>query len=142
VSLLASLPELVLDAWPVLEWIKGREPTCTAFHHIVEDAIGGRLTLRMSRINHGEVIYSIWKAFPPERVLSALEAFAQIPITLHSVDDALVDEAVKLKSVYAISYADAFAVALSARLSLPLVSGDHELRGIALRGFQLHWIGK
>jgi len=96
----------------------------------------------MSRINQGEVLYSVQKRFPPDRVVSALSAFGEIPITFHSVDDRLIDDAVQLKSVYAISYADAFAVALSVRLRAPLVSGDPELKNVAVSGFQLEWVGK
>ena len=141
-SLPGKVPELILDAWPVLEWIKGREPTHSIFHNMIEDALAGRVSFLMSRLNHGEVIYSVWKTFPPDRIQSALRAFAEIPIILHSVDDELIDKAVDLKCFYPISYADAFAVALSMRFSLPLVSGDPELKAVAVSGFKLHWVGK
>jgi predicted nucleic acid-binding protein len=96
----------------------------------------------MSRINHGEVIYSIRKHFPPSRAASALTALAEIPIRLRSVDDALFDEAVNLKALYPISCADAFAVALAVRENAPLVTGDPELCGISLYSFYLHWVGR
>ena len=112
------------------------------FHRIVEDAFAKRTVLSMSRINHGEVVYSIRKDFPLDRVEAALKAFAEIPIRLHSVDDALVDEAVALKAVHPISYADAFAVALAVREKAHLVTGDPELRRISVSGFQVHWVGK
>jgi uncharacterized protein len=133
--------ELVLDSWPILEWVKGREPARSAFHGIAEDAIEGLIELSMSRINHGEVVYSIRKCFPPDKITSGLKAFGEIPIRLVSVDDRLVDAAVDLKSVYPISYADAFAVALSVRRGVPLVTGDPELRPIVLPGFRIHWLG-
>ena len=95
----------------------------------------------MSRINHGEVIYSIRKDFPAYRIDQALKAFAEIPIQLHSVDDGLVDDAVALKSVYPISYADAFAVSLALRLRVPLITGDPELRRLSLVDFRLEWVG-
>jgi ribonuclease VapC len=133
---------LVLDAWPVLEWVKGREPARSLFHRIVEGAVANRVLLSMSRINHGEVIYSIRKNFPANRIDQALEAFAEIPIRLYTVDDALVDEAVALKSGFPISYADAFAVSLAIRLRVPLVTGDPELRRLSLVDFRLEWIGK
>lgn len=133
--------ELVLDAWPVLEWVKGREPARSFFHRIIEDAVANRVVLSMSRINHGEVIYSIRKDFPANRIDQALKAFAEIPIQLHSVDDGLVDDAVALKSVYPISYADAFAVSLALRLRVPLITGDPELRRLSLVDFRLEWVG-
>jgi predicted nucleic acid-binding protein len=142
VSSPTAAPELILDAWPVLEWIKGREPARTAFHSIVEDALAHRVGLLMSRINHGEVVYSIRKTFPRDRVVAALKGFAEIPIRLYSVDDALVDEAVNLKSIYPVSYADAFGIALSVRMQVPLVTGDPEISRISLPDLKLHWIGK
>jgi len=134
--------ELILDAWPILEWLKGREPARSAFHRIAEDALAGRVSLSMSRINHGEVIYTIRKDFPANKVAAALSAFGEIPIQLYSVDDALIDEAVELKSAYPISYADTFGVALSMRLKRPFVSGDPELRRISILEFHLQWVGK
>lgn len=133
--------ELVLDAWPILEWLKGSEPARSAFHQIVEDALAGRVALSMSRINHGEVIYSIRKDFPANRIDQALKAFGEIPIQVHTVDDGLVDDAVALKSVYPISYADAFAVALAIRLRVAPVTGDPELRRLSLVDLRLQWIG-
>ena len=140
-NLTGNKQDLVLDSWPILEWIKGREPACSVFRTMMGDAQAGRVAFRMSRINHGEVVYSIHKDFPRERVAAALLAFAEVPIELYSVDDALVDEAVQLKCVHAISYADAFAVALSVRLGLQLVTGDRELRRITVSGFRLLWVG-
>jgi len=136
------VPELLLDAWPILEWLKGREPSSSAFRKIVEAGVAGLTMLSMSRINYGEVVYSVRKSFPSDRVEAALNAFREIPILLYSVDDALVDEAAALKALHSISYTDAFAAALAMRRKLPLVTGDPELLPLALLGLQLHWIGK
>lgn len=133
---------LMLDAWPVLEWLKGRDPAKTKFRELLLDAEAGRLSLEMSRINHGEVRYSIIKDFPSARVSSALKALDEIPLLLHSVDDTLIDEAVVLKGQFKISYADAFAAAQAIRRNLPLVTGDKELRALETAGLvQLHWLG-
>jgi predicted nucleic acid-binding protein len=139
---MSSVPELILDAWSILEWLKGREPGRSAFQEMAENALTGLVKLSMSRMNHGEVIYSIRKSFPADRVTTALTVLEEIPIQLYSVDDALIDEAVGLKSVYPISYADAFGVALSMRLKRPFVSGDPELRTLSMPDFHLHWVGK
>jgi predicted nucleic acid-binding protein len=136
-----SVPELVVDSWPIMEWVKGREPAMSAFRTVIEKAIAGEISLSMSRINHGEVIYSIRKDIPAHLQQMALTAFREIPIRLYSVDDLLVDEAVALKSVYKISFADAFGAALSLRLGLPFVTGDRELLALKAIGLQLHWMG-
>ena len=87
----------------------------------------------MSRINHGEVVYSIRKTFPRDRVVAALKRFAEIPIRLFSVDDALVDEAVN---------ADAFAIALSVRMQVPMGTGDPAISRSSPADLKLHWVGK
>ena len=138
---IAAVPELILDAWPVIEWIKGREPAVYLFRSLVDDAVDGRVALSMCRINYGEVIYSIRKWFPASEVQSALKAFHEIPIHINSIDDGLIDAAVDLKSVYAISYADAFAASYAMRKGLPLVTGDRELWPLAVIGLKLHWLG-
>ena len=46
--------ELLLDAWPILEWLKNREPAATLFQEIVEDTLASRRTLTMSRISYAD----------------------------------------------------------------------------------------
>jgi predicted nucleic acid-binding protein len=132
---------ILLDSWPIMEWLKGREPVATEFESLIEFAFQGKCSLQMSRMNYGEVLYSIKKDFPPNRIDQATQAFRQIPIQFHSVDDALVDEAAELKGVYTISYADAFAAALSLRMDVPLATGDPELLALKAIGLNLHWMG-
>lgn len=136
------VPELLLDAWPVMEWLKGREPTSSAFRRVVEDTLANHTTLSMCRMNFGEFVYSARKDFPLDRIDAALRALHEIPIFLYSVDDQLVDDAVSLKSIYPISYADAFAAALAMRRRLSLVTGDPELLPLAALGLQIHWVGR
>ncbi len=136
-------PELlVLDSWPVLEWIKGREPVRTQFASLVKEAMVDRVSFHMSRINYGEAMYSIRKAPEIADQGDALRRLRSAPFRLHTVDDASVDEAVELKSRYAFSFADAFASALAIRLRLPLVTGDSEFRRLERDGLLvLRWVG-
>lgn len=133
---------LILDSWPVLEWIKGRQPARDKFRRLIEDALSGTVLFSMSRINHGEVIYSIAKDVPPELREKALSAFKEIPIQLYSVSDEMLDQAVQIKSAHSISYADCFAVALALKLQVPVVTGDKEFLKLDRKlGVQLHWVG-
>jgi predicted nucleic acid-binding protein len=104
--------------------------------------MAGLTTLSMCRINYGEVVYSVRKAFPADRAEDTLKAFREIAMQLYSVDDRLVDEAVDLKAMYSISYADASAAALTMRRGLPLVTGDAELVPLEKLGLRLHWVGQ
>ena len=96
----------------------------------------------MTRINYGEVIYNLRK---PEAKLDSVKAISQFhsaPISLHSIDDQLVDEAIELKSLYPFAFADAFAAALAIRLNAPLVTGDVDFRRLEADGIlRLHWLG-
>ncbi|MEO7029194.1 MAG: PIN domain-containing protein [Acidobacteriaceae bacterium] len=141
VASLGGSSKLLLDSWPIMEWLKGREPVATQFEGLIEGGLDGRFYFLMSRMNYGEVLYSIKKDFPSNRVEQAIQAFLEIPMEVYSVDDALVDEAVELKAVYSISYADAFAAALSLRLDIPLATGDKELLALKKIGLKLHWMG-
>jgi predicted nucleic acid-binding protein len=135
-----GVPEFVLDSWPVMEWLKKRQPASDRFRTLIEQALEVSLALVMSRINYGEVVYSIAKDLPLRKD-EALRAFSEIPIQFVSVDDRLIDEAVALKAVYRISYADAFAAALGLRLGIPVVTGDPEFFNLRQVGVQLQWLG-
>jgi ribonuclease VapC len=124
-----------------MEWLKGRQPMANKFLVMIEAAFAGDVSLSMSRMNYGEVIYSVRKDVAPHLRESALKAFLEIPIRFYSVDDLLVDEAAAIKAVHKISYADAFAAALALRLGLPVVTGDHEFLKLKAIGLQLHWVG-
>jgi predicted nucleic acid-binding protein len=133
-------PVFVLDSWPVLEWLKGREPASSAFLATLSSLAVTEGCFAMSRINDGEVIYMLHKDFPADEVKQVLAGYRHLPLLLYSVDDAHVNEAVAIKSKYPVSYADAFAAALSLRLDLPLVTADSELKRLAPLGLKLHWV--
>jgi predicted nucleic acid-binding protein len=126
-----------------MEWIKLREPARTHFNRLIESAIRGESVMEMSRINYGEVIYTIRKTPDIVNPEEALRNFLSAPIRVCSIDDALVDEAVELKSKYPFAYADAFAAALAIRLGAPLVTGDNEFLALEKDGLlSLRWVGK
>jgi predicted nucleic acid-binding protein len=133
---------LVLDSWPVLEWIKGRQPTAAQFTKLVDASEAGDISFEMSRINYGEILYSLQKPDAKDVCEQGLIDLATLRIFRHSVDDALVDEAVELKSKYPFSYADAFAAALAIRLQSPLLTGDREFVALERDGLlRVQWIG-
>jgi ribonuclease VapC len=111
------------------------------FRELIEAALAGEISLSMSRMNYGEVVYSVMKDFPADQLAQVFKAFREIPIHFYTVDDALVDEAAVLKSFHTISYADAFATALAMRLGFPLVTGDRELLALKQIGLKIHWLG-
>jgi predicted nucleic acid-binding protein len=64
-------------------------------------------------------------------------------LTTISASDELVMLAATLKARHPISYADGFATATAILHSVPLITGDPEIRTMAAREktLQLHWVG-
>jgi uncharacterized protein len=137
-----SGPTLVVDSWPVLEWLRKRDPAHSIFAEILEAVSSRELHLQMSRINYGEVFYNIVHKWGLLEAKAHRAKVMALPITLISVNDALVDEAVALKSIYPIAYADAFAEALAIRMNAPVVTGDPDFRKLAGLGvIKIRWLG-
>jgi predicted nucleic acid-binding protein len=135
------MPDLVLDAWAIMAWLKGQEPAAARVRLLLEAADRRERTLVMNMINVGEVFYLCVKAKDlayGERVLQTLRS----RIATVSAEDELVMLAALLKARHAISYADAFAAA-TAMHGAPLVTGDPELRAMTAheKTLNLEWIG-
>lgn len=80
----------------------------------------------ISWINLGEVFY-VEARLAGEAAAAAAVERVRHEVKAEDVDDDLVLEAARLKARHALSYADAFAVALAERLRLPLMTGDPEI---------------
>ena len=135
-------PRYVLDSWPVVEWLKHSEPLATAFRDLVARASDGEVSLLTSVLNVGEIYYSSaekWLGEEPEAVLRRMH---ELPIEYVPVSDEQVYAAARLKAVYGIAYADAFAASLAIAEGCPLMTGDPEFRTLEAAGIlKLHWIG-
>lgn len=102
----ATMPELVLDAWAIMAWLKGQEPEAERVRLILESPDRHERHLIMNILNLGEVFYLSVKAKNVaygERVIQALRP----RIRTISASDQLVMPSAKLKAGHAISYADA-----------------------------------
>lgn len=77
-------------------------------------------------MNLGEV-FSILAREGSEAEAAAAVERVRGSVTTHEVDADLVLAAARLKARHAVSYADAFAVALAERLRRPLITGDPEI---------------
>ena len=112
---------VVLDAWPVMQFMQGRESRERRMSELLEGS-----EAVMSWINVGEVYYSIrrrWGSPLVDRVLPRLlgNVTAEIPTASRVI------EAATLKSEYRMSYADAFAAATAVAHDAELWTGDPEL---------------
>ena len=130
----------VLDSWPIVEWIKGRQPATEVVATLLAESGAGTARLFMSAINVGEVYYYLRKQQSEELSEWWRESSRALPATIEvpTADD--IWDAALLKGQYPIAYADAFAAALAQKYRCPLVTGDPELRSID--DLDLDWIGR
>lgn len=129
----------VLDSWPIVEWIKGRQPAAGIVKGLFAEAEAGTARLFMSAINVGEVYYYVCKYHSRSLAESWRASSSTLPVT---IEVPTLDEtwgAALLKGQYPIAYADAFAAALAHKYRCPLVTGDPEFRSIP--DLDLDWIG-
>jgi ribonuclease VapC len=92
---------------------------------------------------YGEIVYN----FQGKRHRGEIPAdinldIAGLPWEVIPVDDALVDEAAELKSLYAVSYADCFVAALARRFQAPVITGDPDFLKLQSAGvLTVDWLG-
>ena len=130
----------VLDTWPILEWMNGRQPATIAVEKLFDESLAGNARLFMSAINAGEVYYFLRKTHS-ERIAESWRASSgTLPLTIEVPTGDEIWDAALLKGKYPIAYADAFAAALAYKYRCPLVTGDPEFRSIA--DLELDWIGR
>jgi predicted nucleic acid-binding protein len=97
----------------------------------------------MPVINLGEVYYMTCRKQSTQRAELALHAAMQFPIQYVNADLKLTLEAAHLKSRYKISYADAFAAALTIQKKGTLITGDPEFKSLTKeKDFKVHFINR
>ena len=131
---------LIFDSWPIVEWILDKEPVSSLVDTMLIEAEAGRLVLRMSAINVGEVFYFVRKQFSESLAEEWRTSSATLPIKFEVPTAGEIWDAANLKSKWPISYADAFAAALAMKYHCPVVTGDPEFRKV--KDLQIEWVGQ
>jgi len=88
------------------------------------------VTLHLSLINLGEIAYITERELGTGRADQILDDVRRLPMVLCGIDEQRVLAAAHVKANHALSYADAFAVALAQELGATLVSGDPEIQAL------------
>lgn len=123
----------VLDAWAILALLQREEPAASRVRQLLEQAAAKESEVFMSLINLGEVIYRIGKVKGEQEAEKTLAEIRRLSLSIVPVSEEAVWAAVRFKMQYAISYADAFAVAAAKELNAILVSGDPDLAQLEQR---------
>ena len=129
----------VLDTWPILEWMNGRQPATDVVEKLFDESLAGSTRLFMSAINAGEVYYFLRKTHSERIAESWRELSATLPVTIEVPTADEIWDAALLKGQYPIAYVDAFAAALAQKYRCPLVTGDPEFRSVP--DLERDWIG-
>ena len=119
----------VLDSFAILAYFQA-EPGGTKVKELLKQAKAGETMTYLSLINLGEVIYTTGRKLGNDRAREILDDIMHLPIQLAEVTMARVLAAAQIKTQYPISYADAFAVALSQELKATIVTGDPEFKQV------------
>lgn len=119
----------VLDSFALLAHFED-EPGGRRVKAILAQAARQRATLILSLINYGEVIYITEREQgirAAQRVISAID---RLPISIVEVDRRLTLAAAHIKAHHAVSYADAFAIALAQERQATLLTKDPEFQTV------------
>jgi ribonuclease VapC len=110
---------------------------------LLAEATRGSPALHLSIINLGEVLYIVERAQGVVAAQRALAAIDQLPIQVQPADRSVVLSAARLKARYAISYADAFAVAVAQERQAVLLTGDPDFKPLVADGMlQVEWLSR
>jgi predicted nucleic acid-binding protein len=118
-----------LDAFAWLAWLQD-EPGAADVQRCLDDAERGRADCITSIINLGEAFYRLVRVNRREQAESLwrLALRRGLPVSVKEATQRRVRRAAELKSIHAIAYADAFAVATALEFQATLLTGDPEIR--------------
>lgn len=119
------MAHFVLDSYALLAFFRN-EDGAEKVEQLLNDAVTGKHQLYMTCINAGEVYYMSSRKDGVAKAEIAWKAMCQFPILLIDADLEFTLAAAKLKAKYSISYADAFAAALTIKRKATLITGDDE----------------
>jgi ribonuclease VapC len=119
----------LLDAHALLAFLE-RERGSESVKAALKSARATGTHLLINDINVGEVYYTIARERSDESARSFLAHLERLPIRTVSNSLSDVIEAAGIKARFAVSYADAFAVATARRAKAVVMTGDPEFKAV------------
>ena len=115
----------VLDSFALLSFFRN-ETGAPIVEQLLNEAAADKKELFMTNINMGEVFYMAYRKGGVQKAELVWKAMQQFPISIIEADINLTYQAANLKARYRLSYADAFAAALTINKKAVLLTGDYE----------------
>lgn len=134
------MAHFVLDSYAMLAYFRNEEGG-KKVEQLLNEAVAGKHTLYMSCINAGEVYYMASRKDGNTKADLVWKALQQFPIHMIEVDMEKAHKAALIKAVHKLSYADAFAAALTISKKATFITGDHEFDNLLkLAGFKVAYL--
>ncbi|MCP4287643.1 MAG: type II toxin-antitoxin system VapC family toxin [Gammaproteobacteria bacterium] len=124
-----ELPTYVLDSFALLAYLAD-EPAAERVENIIQTAQEQKNRLILSIINVGELLYITERRGNLQRAQDVLALIRQLPIEILPADEQTVFSAAHIKANHALSYADAFVVAVAQRETGIILTGDPEFQTV------------
>lgn len=124
------MKKVVFDSFALIAFFRkeeGYELVRDLLVRISNDESEGYITT----VNIGEIYYMISRKSNTRNAEEAIHDLLHFPLHIIEADLKLTLEAAKLKAKYSISYADAFAAALTINRKAILITGDDEFEALA-----------
>ncbi len=132
------MKKYVFDSFAMLAYFE-KEKNWDIVSDILKKSIDGESEIYMCVINWGEVYYIALRDGGKERAELYRSIISQYPVTIVEANKELTLLAAGYKAFNKISYADAFAAALSEHRKAILVTGDKEFKSLEKK-IKIHWI--
>lgn len=117
----------VLDSYALMAYLSD-EPGCARIQEALMRAKDGEYHLFLCMINFGEVLYITERRRGLIAAQSVQALIEGLPIELIDATRDLVLDAAHIKANHALSYADAFVVAIAQREHATILTGDPEFQ--------------
>lgn len=119
------MKKVVFDSYALINFFR-KEPGYTTVRELLVKVANDEIEAYICSVNIGEVYYMICRKLDVKTAEAALQILRQLPLHIIEADLVLCLQAAKIKANFSMSYADAFAAAITIGKKATLITGDHE----------------
>ncbi len=119
----------VLDSFALLAYLED-EPGAARVASLLGKAQKNEVEIWISIVNYGEVVYIVERERGRDSAKMAIATIDQLPLAVADANRLLTFGAAHIKAHHAVSYADAFGIALAQNKGGAVVTGDPEFKKV------------